>query len=230
MRLPAAAVPDAAARLDPGNDEARRWLEEELSSAAYREHTDPLQRLLDAVDRALDNLLSVDPSTTGVLPSAAAGVVTALVIGLLLYSLRHVRRERRAVRAPEAVLGGERLTAGAFRERAMTALREGRYAAAVIDTMRAIAQRAAERTLLDDAPSLTAHEVALRLAEPFPAQADGLRWAADLFDEVAYGSHDASPVDAEQILALDSEVAATRPAPRRPRAEGPSLVAPGGTR
>ncbi|HEY7721410.1 MAG TPA: DUF4129 domain-containing protein [Pedococcus sp.] len=230
MPLSVAAVPDAAARLDPGNDQARRWLEEELSSAAYREHTDPLQRLLDAVDRALDNLLSVDPSTAGALPSAAAGVVTALVVGLLLYSLRHVRRESRVGQAPETVLGGERLTAGAFRERAMAALREGRCAAAVIDAMRAIAQRAAERTLLDDAPSLTAHEVAQRLAQPFPAQADGLRWAADLFDEVAYGRRDASPVEAETILALDSEVAASRPAPRRTKADAQTLPTPGGSR
>lgn len=230
MRLPAAAVADAAARLDPGNDQARRWLEEELSSAAYREHTDPLQRLLDAVGRALDNLLSVDPSSAGALPSAAAGVVTALVVGLLVFSLRSVRREHRAPQTPDTVLGGERLTASAFRERAATALHQGRYAAAVVDAMRAVAQRAAERTLLDDAPSQTAHEVALRLAHPFPAQADGLRWAADVFDAVAYGNHDASRADAERILALDSEVAATRPAPRRTTADTSALTAPGGSR
>jgi hypothetical protein len=226
-----AGLADLTGRLDPGNAEARRWLEEELSSAADRERTDPLQRLIDAIERGLDSLLSADPSSVAVLPSTAAGVVTALVVGLLLFSLRWVRRERRAPGAPEAVLGVERLTAAAFRERAAAALREGRYAAAVTDAMRAVAAGGAERTLLDDAPSLTAHEVALRLATPFPASAAELAWAADAFDAVVYGHREVGRPEAERLLALDRSIAATRPVVRRePAGAAATGTADGGSR
>lgn len=223
--MPLAAVAaHVAARLDPGNEEARRWLEDELSSAVYREHNDPIQRLLDAIERFIDALLRADPSAAGALPSVVAGAVTAVVVALLLFSLRHVRRDRRHVGADAAtVLGGERLTAARFRERSALALREGRYAAAVVDAMRAIAQGASERTLLDGAPSLTAHEIALRLREPFPDHGADLHWAADLFDEVAYGRHEPGRAHAERIVALDTALTAARPATGHP---GPDQTAP----
>jgi hypothetical protein len=212
----AAVAAGAAARLDPGNDEARTWLEKELSSAVYREHNDPIQRLLDAIERFIDALLRADPSTAGALPSVVAGAVTAVVVAVLLFSLRYVRRDQRRTAADAGVvLGGERLTAARFRERCALALREGRYAAAVVDAMRAIAQSASERTLLDGAPSLTAHEVAVRLSGHFPTRGADLRWAADLFDEVAYGRREPSPEDAERIVAVETALSTARPATSR---------------
>jgi hypothetical protein len=210
-------LPHLAARLDPDNAEARQWLEEELSRPAYREHNDPIARALDALERFIDTLLNADPSAGGALPAGVAGLVTVALVALVLYALRHVRREaRRAPAGGPALLGDERLTAIEFRERSARALAAGRYSDAVLDAMRALAQGGAERTLLDDAPSLTAHEVGERLAEPFPAQRDELRWAADLFDAVAYGHHEASREQAERIIALDRMVQRTRPASRLP--------------
>jgi hypothetical protein len=126
------------------------------------------------------------------------------------------------------VLGSERLTAAQFRERATRALAQERYAAAVVDAVRAIAQGAAERALLDDAPSVTAHEIALRLLEPFPARGDDLRAAADLFDVVAYGTLAPSRAQAERVVALEAELARTRPARRPPREPGARAGAAGG--
>jgi hypothetical protein len=219
--MPLSTVPVVLVRLaagvDPDNAEARRWLEEELSRPAYREHNDPVARVLDAIERFIDTLLSADPSAGGALPAGVAGLVTAALVALVLFALRHVRREaRRAPAGAPAVLGEERLTAAQFRERSARALAEGRYADAVLDAMRAIAQGAAERTLLDEAPSLTAHEVGLQLADPFPAQRDELRWAADLFDAVAYGHHAASRPQAERIIALERTLGRTRPTLRQP--------------
>lgn len=202
------------ARLDPDNAQARRWLAEELARAPYSEHNDPISRLLDAIKRAIDDLLTVDPSTSTVLPPLVAGAITAAVVAGLLLSLRYVRREARARTAPAAVLGSERLTAAQFRSRSGLALAQGRYAAAVVDAMRAIAQSAAERTLLEETPSLTAHEIALGLLDAFPAHGPELRWAADLFDSVAYGRLDAERQDAERIIALEAVLARTRPAAR----------------
>ncbi len=106
------------ARLDPDNAQARRWLAEELARPAYREHNDPISRLVQAIKRAVDALLTVDPSTSTVLPPLIAGAITAVVVAGLLLSLRYVRREARARTAPAAVLGSERLTAAQFRSAA----------------------------------------------------------------------------------------------------------------
>lgn len=218
--MPPAALPllsHLAAGLDPDNAEARQWLEEELSRPAYREHNDPIARALDAIERFIDALLNADPSAGGALPAGVAGLVTAALVALVLFALRHVRREaRRAPVGGPALLGDERLTAIEFRERSARALSAGRYSDAVLDAMRAMAQGGAERTLLDDAPSLTAHEVGERLAGPFPAQQDELRWAADLFDAVAYGHQEANREQAERIIALDRAVERARPVSRAP--------------
>ncbi|MDF2146539.1 DUF4129 domain-containing protein [Knoellia sp. p5-6-4] len=206
-----------AAGLDPDNAEARQWLEEELSRPAYREHNDPIARALDAIERFIDALLNADPSAGGVLPAGVAGLVTAALVALVLFALRHVRREaRRAPVGGPALLGDQRLTAIEFRERSARALSAGRYSDAVLDAMRALAQGGAERTLLDDAPSLTAHEVGEHLADPFPMQREELRWAADLFDAVAYGHHEPNRAQAERIIALDRAVERARPASRPP--------------
>jgi len=219
--IAASAAVALAARLDPGNGEARRWLEEELSRPAYREHNDPIARLLAAIERFIDNLLNADPSAGGALPAGIAGLVTAALVALALFALRHVRREarRRDVGGP-ALLGEERLTAEQFRERSRRAVDEGRFAEAVLDAMRAIAQGAAERTLLDDAPSLTAHEVGLQLVAPFPAHRDELARAADLFDAVAYGHHAPAREQAEHLLALEDTLRRTRPQNRQPVGAG----------
>ena len=58
------------ARLDPDNGQARRWLTEELARPPYSEHNDPISRLLHAIKRAIDGLLTVDPSTSTALATA----------------------------------------------------------------------------------------------------------------------------------------------------------------
>jgi hypothetical protein len=200
-----------AARLDPSNGEARQWLEAELAKAAYQDHRDPLTRLLDAVERFFSELLASGIGASRPLPALAAGLVTALLLGLVLFSLRYVRRSHRLQnRGPERVLGGERLTGAQFRARAERALGEGRYADAVLDGVRALAQGAIERTVLDDIPSLTAHEIADRLGVAFPSHVSELGWAAGRFDEVAYGSDPATRDDAKRVLQLESALARTR--------------------
>lgn len=200
------------ARLDPGNDEARTWLRDELAKPAYRDTRDPLQRLMDAIGKWLSDLLSGVHEPTNPLPTVVAVVIALALVALAVYTLRFVRRTRRAGGdGPEAVLGDERLTARQYRERAELALTEQRYGDCVLDALRAVASGAVERTLLEDAPSLTAHEIATRLGTPFPDQAQELRDAADRFDAVAYGEQDATRSEAERLLALDRALAVARP-------------------
>ena len=69
-----------------------------------------------------------------------------------------------------AVLEDPRVTAAQYRERAATARAAGRYGEAVLDSFRAIARDMGNRTLLDDAPGRTAHEVSVAVATAFPTQ------------------------------------------------------------
>lgn len=202
-------------RLDPSNDEARSWLQAELAKPAYRDTRDPFTRALQALEQWLSDLLNGLHGPTRPLPTLVAGLVVVALVALIAYALRFVRRTQRAPAGPNApVLGDERLTADQYRARAQRALAEARYAACLLDLLRAIATDAVERTLLEDAPSLTAHEIAGRLASAFPSSERELRWAADRFDAVAYGDAEASRGDAERMVTLDLTISAARPVRR----------------
>ena len=215
----AVAVP---ARLDPGNGQAREWLERELADPVYRDTRDPVQRALDAVLRWVSDLLERLQGPTGSVPWWVGLLAGLVVLGLVLLGSRQVRRTRR-LRSPasEGVLGAEQLTAAEFRARARAALTDGRYAACLLDAVRAIARGAVERTVLEDSPSLTAHEIAERLGLVFPDHAAALRRAADRFDAVAYGGAASTRAEALEVLDLDTALQGARP-------QQPSRQAPAG--
>ena len=206
-------VGTAPSRLDPGNDQARSWLLQELSKPPYRDPRDPFTRAIQAFEQWLFNLLNGIHVEVHPLPTFVAVLGAVLLLVLLVFVLRFVRRTPRGPRAASpAVLGDERLSADQYRERARRAFDGQRYAECVLDALRAIAQGAVERTLLDDAPSMTAHEIGTRLSRVFPTAATELRWAADRVDAVAYGHLTASRADATRLLELDRNLADLRPA------------------
>lgn len=227
IQLAVAALPG---RLDPGNAEARDWVRAELAKAAYRDTRDPVQRALDAIADWFFRLLSGAQGPTRPLPTVVAAVVAVAVVALVAYLLRFVRRTpRQGGPQAGAVLGGERLTAAALRARAQSAFDDGRYAACLLDALRATARGCVERTVLEDTPSLTAHEIADRLASVFPVQAPELRWAAERFDAVAYGDAPASREEAGRMLRLESALGDARPVRRRAELGQPEAAAAPGS-
>lgn len=200
--------------MDPGTDEARRLLEEELADPAYAVRESWLRR---AADWVLDRL--PDPDLPGRLPGwaswAALALVLLAVVAVLSFAVRD--RWRRTAPAPDGAGRGvfaddERLTAAGYRERAEAALAGGNPAAALLDAFRAVAAGAAERTLLDAAPGRTAHEVAVALAPAFPQHAAALAQAADRFDAVRYGGRPVPDARAREVLDLEEHLRRTRPA------------------
>ena len=196
--------------LDPTPAEARDWLEQELHGSDYQ---DPW---LDSVTRwILDRLRTLLAGAGNLAGSGLSAVITVLValvvIALLVWVLPKVRRESVAVRGGGAVLEDQTITARAYRALAAEALRDGRFDDAALDGFRAIAKDMSDRTLLDDAPGRTAHEVSLALAQPFPDHADRLARAADAFDSVRYGHRRATADQAGEVQRLDAELVKTRP-------------------
>jgi hypothetical protein len=205
---PATALP-ASPPLDPTVDEARAWLARELSSPAYADDRSLIQRFLDWLDQQLSGIGGQAPAPGWALPVVL--VVLALVVAAIL--LVAVRRSPTTTRSATGggVLDEPHLSAADYRVRAEAALARGDVAAATAHAFRAVAASAAERTLLDDAPGRTAHEIGSTLAAVFPGDAGAVRGAADLFDRVVYGRVPVEAADARGVLDLDARLRATRP-------------------
>lgn len=190
-----------------GPDQAREWLSRELARPEYP-HPSLVDRFVSWLGDRLDDFVSVATGTgVGVVVAVVVAGVVALV---LLATLSRVRRDPTAQDREPGVLDTVE-TADQLRRRAEAALAEDRAADALADAARALARRCVERGLLDDAPGRTTHEVYGEVAARFPAQAAGLRAAADAFDRVVYGRRPAQADEARQLLHLEDEVRRTRP-------------------
>jgi hypothetical protein len=204
------AVPlPASPPLDPGVKEARSWLARELALPAYADDRSLLQRILDWLQEHLSGAGGEIAAPEWALPVVLV-VVALVVVAILLVAVRRSPTVSRA--APGGgVLDHPLLNADGYRARAESALQHGDAAAATADAFRAIASACAERTLLDDVPGHTAHEIGAALALVFPAEWDEVRGAADLFDRVVYGRASVGLDDARSVLDLDSRLRAARP-------------------
>jgi hypothetical protein len=194
--------------LDPTSAQAREWLEAELRKGSYHESPGLLQRLWDWLS---DVLLST--TTGGSLPWWTVWLAVLVGVGVVaLLVARSVRAERR-MRGPRdrGVLEGPVRPASEHRAAARAALADGDADTAVLEGYRAIARSAVERTLLDDLPGRTAHEVSVDLGPAFPVHTAALASAADAFDAVRYGRRSASVDTARAVLALDDDLSRARP-------------------
>jgi hypothetical protein len=206
--------------LNPTPAQGRDWLKQELAGSDYQSPW--LDSVIRWIRDVLGKLVDGARQVTGLSPAVTAGLAI-LLIALLVWILPKVRRERVAAVSQEAVLKDPTITGRQYRDLAAQAIRDGRFGDAILDGFRAIAKDMSDRGLLNDAPGRTAHEVSLALASPFPDHADALAGAADLFDSVRYGHRRASEVQANQMRALDAELATARPLPTTlPRLELPA--------
>lgn len=200
--------------ISPDGPEARRWLLEELAKDEYRDERPLLSRIIEWIGDVLQELLSRFTGTS-VPGGSAPPILTAFVVVLLLAGLAllltRVRRERRTVTESEAVLGDLDLSVVEFRDRGRAAIRDGRWNDAVIEFTRAIAREAADRTLLSEAPSLTAHEIGSQLAPVFPDHAATTARTMDVFDAVRYGRYAATEADARAAQTHDETLRKARP-------------------
>ena len=196
--------------LDPTPAEARRWLSDELHGSDYHDPwlDSAIRWILDQIGKLLDGANHL--ANSGLSPVITV-LVALVAIALVVWVLPKVRREPFLDRPGGPVLVDPTITASTYRNLAARAFADGRYDDAVLDGFRAIAKDMSDRTLLDDAPGRTAHEVSLELAQPFPDHARRLAQSADIFDAVRYGHRRATADQAGQVLQLDAELVKTRP-------------------
>ena len=200
--------------LDPSRDQAHDLLERELSDPVYRTGSGLLSRIWEWFTGSFD---SGGPGPG--LPAAGLAVVVllVLVVGTVVV-LRTVRVERTGPpRTAAGVFGPAVLRATDHRRLAASAVDAADWDGALVESFRAMTADAAERTVLDLTPGLTAQEVELSLATAFPSERDHMEWAAATFDRVRYGGEHVDEDGARAAIALDGRLhrapVATPPGP-----------------
>ncbi|WP_434177084.1 DUF4129 domain-containing protein [Brachybacterium conglomeratum] len=200
----------AAPRLGP--DEARERILEELAKDEYDDSPGFVAWLLGAIEDWLARMVDgVDGSSaTQTVIAVLLALVLAAVVVLVLRRTGLLRRSPAlavdAALDAEPVLSGEELR-GAARD----AIDAGRTDDGTVLALRALVRDLEERTLLDVATGMTAHEAATRAALTFPDLRGRLQRGADAFDTAAYSVRSVGGKPAEDMLRLAEYIAETPP-------------------
>jgi hypothetical protein len=207
--------------LDPSTEQARQWLSDELARSEYHDTRSLFQRLMDWVLQRLADLQGTQGTGGVSLPPVVLTLVVVLLAVGVGAALTRVRVESRTATLRRAMLGDTVLTAEQLRAEAEAAFAAGRYDAALLAWTRAMARDAERRTLLPDAPSITAHEVGAALEIVFPTHGPAITRAIDRFDAVAYGGAAATRDDAAGARSTDEALRQSRPVLATPRRTAP---------
>ncbi len=195
----------ASVPVDPGADEARRWAEEELSRAEYREGASLADWLAQALSDLVTRLFSQAGGgglaplgyLLGVLALAALLLVAWVVARPLLVS----RRRESAV-----VLADDSRTAAQIEADARAAAEAGRWHDAVLESFRGIVRSAEERTVIDPRDGRTAHEASVDIAAVLEGTGGRLADAARRFDAICYSDAVATSQDYDATRAAADAV------------------------
>lgn len=199
---------------DLGRQDAQDAARRELSRSEYAAARPPL--LLRAIGRALRWVGHLLANVTG---GVGTGLVARVLLVALLLAAVAVALVRlgpvraSASRAGAVFDGGRALTAQEHRAASEAMAREGRYAEAVRERLRAVVRELEERGVLDPRPGRTAGEVARDGGAAVPVLAADLRRAAAVFDEVWYGGRPGGPEALAALVAVDDRVRVARTVP-----------------
>lgn len=206
---------DVPPPLTPDGDEARRWAEQELSDPVYdiAEPT-PFDRVARAVGDFFESLFN--PEVSGAWGSTLALVVAVVVVivivaAFLIWGMPRVTR-RAASRSSVLFDEAEQRSAAELRAAAAERARAGDWDAAIVLRFRAMARGCLERGVVDPPPGATVHGFARAAARAFPPLASRLEAAASAFDDVRYLRRPGTAELYGLVVAVDDELAATRPA------------------
>lgn len=199
--------------LEPGADDARRLLIDELSRPEYQAAQ---PTWFDRLSQSVFEWLGALGGGGGEQGWVVALLVGALLVGLIVLAvvLAGAPRRRGRSRLGGALFGEpERRSPAALRRSAQAAAAAGEWALAVTERFRAIALDLDARTLVRLQPGTTAHGMAEQAAAAFAEHAVALAAAAERFDAVRYLDDEADRADYESLTALDAALRQARPVP-----------------
>lgn len=199
--------------VDPGGDEARKWLIDEL---ARPEYSAAQPTWFDRLSAAFFHWLSTlkfqlgNGFQTPVLVIVGLVVLAAIVIAFLIFGPPRLGR-RSAVTG--SLFGDDDARASdELRAAATAAARAGDWATAIEELFRALARGLMERTIVTTTPGTTAREFSVRAGDVFPPFARQLASVAGVFDGVRYLDAAGTESDYRELAALEAAVRAARPA------------------
>lgn len=201
-----------AVPVEPDADQARNWLEDELSKAEYQDAQPGLleravAKILEFLDELLSGIQGVG-APTGIL-LLALGALVLLALAVLVVRPRLNARKKPAGLFDET---GADQDAASHRALAEDAARSGDWDTALTERLRAILRSAEERVILDPRPGRTASEAGSSLSAVFPGAAAEILWLSRRFDEIRYGGSRAAEPDARRAAELDAQLLRSQPA------------------
>lgn len=201
-----------AVPVEPDADQARNWLEDELSKAEYQDAQPGLleravAKILEFLDELLSGIQGVG-APTGIL-LLALGALVLLALAVLVVRPRLNARKKPAGLFDET---GADQDAASHRALAEDAARSGDWDTALTERLRAILRSAEERVILDPRPGRTAREAGSSLSAVFPGAAAEILWLSRRFDEIRYGGSRAAEPDARRAAKLDAQLLRSQPA------------------
>jgi Domain of unknown function (DUF4129) len=180
----------------------------ELSKGIYHHSVAWTVRLERWLVRTLNTAGQAVPGGWWALIALAALLV--ITVAAALAWIGPVARSRPRAQVP--ILSGAQLSARDHRQNAERLAAAGDFTAAIIESVRAIAAELEERSILPPRPGRTADELATEASGPLPAQAEQLRDAARLFDDVRYGDRPGTARGYQRLRDIDAGIRAARPA------------------
>ncbi|NOJ58532.1 DUF4129 domain-containing protein [Arthrobacter sp. 260] len=208
----------------PDDDEARRWLVDELARGPYQEaEPNIVERIIAAILEWLGSLLAgLRPLEAGP-GTLLLALGAAVVIAAAVWLVRPRLNARRKVDSGGVFAGDTVRTALEHRQLADSAAASKDWDTALTERLRAVIRSAEERGIIDSQPGRTAGETAVQLRTAFGPPAEETSWLADRFNEVHYGSQAADAPDYQRATAIDDLLTTTSPAAQR---HTPELMAP----
>ena len=201
--------------VDPDAPEGQEWLIDELAKPEYQAAQ---PTLFDRISRQIFEWLAELFQNGGQLegpPTLSLAIVLALVIGgiVLAIVIFGVPRRGRKSAVTGSIFGeDDDRSAAMMRQDAERAAANGDHSTAIAELFRAIARGMAEREVLTTFPGTTATDFASRSGRVFPAQADRLVSAAQVFDGVRYLDRVGTPEQYATMASLERDLRHARAA------------------
>lgn len=215
--------------VDPDDEQARRWLEDELGRGddSYEPAEPPgwWQDFLDWLERLLAGAGSSEAPTPALQTGQTVGIVVAIIVIVALlvvaFAIFGLPRLRKRSKVTGDLFGeDDERSALELRTVAQQAADAGDFTSAVIELFRSLARDLAERGIVVTFPGTTARDFARRTGLVFPVAAERLGNAAAVFDDLRYLGGVGTVDEWRRMSALDAELRAAR----RPRVRAAGIL------